>query len=422
MTDGSGNGTQLPLQDAPSRCPQCNEVVPRYLASRVNYVGCKSCGSWLKINKWGKLEKSSQKTKAWVRKDEGLLPGAVMTIDGVEYVLVSAVEKADRMAEQFTWREYMLFHPQKGYAYFSESDGHWMRLRSISAPEKPKGRTVGYKDLQFQLFQRSRSKVIAAAGEFPDNIYTQTIHYNEWISPPYFLSCETGPSYQEWFLGEYMEPADVKKLLKVPPQRWPDRAGVGPAQPSGKNFTHLALVRLSIVVIGFLFFAQIVLSMSAAEKQVARIDDYTTDSTVTVSPTFVLDGHTSNLYFEYTNNVSNNWGESDIMLINEQTGETRGLTLGAEYYSGYDDEGSWSDGSTSSNAYLSSVAPGRYHLNIKTSHGATGSGGDHFTLRVIYDEPVMSNFVIILVLVLLFPVISYFRLQQFEKNRWAYSD
>jgi hypothetical protein len=117
--------------------------------------------------------------------------------------------------------------------------------------------------------------------------------------------------------------------------------------------------------------------------------------------------------------VSNNWFEAEITLVNEQTGAEQDLNMGVEYYQGYEDGESWSEGSGRSEEVLSAVPGGNYHLvivPIKPTETA------HFEVWVNRDVPTWSNFWIALGLICLLPAYHYYRKNSFEKQRWLNSD
>lgn len=415
--DGTGK-IKLPVENS---CPVCQKPLKRFTQGQARYIGCASCSSWLTVDKKGVISKTNSKPLKWNPQHQALKIGAKAKFDGKDFILISAVEKADSHASQFTWREYTLFHPVNGYTWISEFDGHWMRLRQIPAPYRLLSGKFMYEGREFNLFQQSRSIVKAAVGEFPDNLHGKSVSYTEYISPPFLISYEGSKKYNACFLGEYNEPEAIAEAFGIDSSKLPERVGVGAVQPRKAKFQHQSLINLFGLCAGLLILIQTIFVMSAEEKEVANIYQTGSDSLAVVSKPFILTDHSSNLEFYYHSNVSNNWSEADIMLVNDQTGEMRGLTMGVEYYSGYDGE-SWSEGGTESDAIFSSVAPGVYHLNIKAIHGSSGSGGDEFTLRVVNDVPVWSNLVIVFFLLLIFPAINWWRERQFEKSRWENSD
>jgi hypothetical protein len=117
--------------------------------------------------------------------------------------------------------------------------------------------------------------------------------------------------------------------------------------------------------------------------------------------------------------VENSWLEAEITLVNEQTGAEQDLNLGVEYYYGYEDGESWSEGSRKSEEMLSAVPEGRYHLVIVPMKPTETA---NFEVWVKRDIPTWSNFWIALGLIFLIPTYQQYRKDSFEKQRWMNSD
>ena len=90
------------------------------------------------------------------------------------------------------------------------------------------------------------------------------------------------------------------------------------------------------------------------------------------SEKFQLDGG-RNVAFELSSNVSNNWVYAALDLVNDDTGNVVSIDQSIEYYSGYDSDGSWSEGSTTADAVIGPVEPGNYVLRVEAQHGGPGS-------------------------------------------------
>ncbi len=426
--DGPSEMPGAPAVQQPPKeaCPSCRAAITRLIPGQAKFFGCPSCGDWFSISARGNLQPTKLPAKRWHSVPRLLKPGRAAKVGDVEYKIIASANKADKEYPEFTWREYTLFHPLHGYLWFSEFNGHWLKLHRIAAPAlSSKTQTATHEDRTYRLFQRSRSTTLTAIGEFAENAREKRPKYEEYIAPPYLLSLEAGASYREWFLGEHVERDEVAKVFGLEKEDLPSQSGIGPAQPRKIKFTQSALIRLSVVAMALVIVLQIIFSSSAAERQVVQMNENFPDSlsgATVSSPSFLLEKDMSNLDFAYSSDVSNNWSEADIELVNEQTGESRGLSLGAEYYFGADSDGPWSEGSRSSDGIISSVEPGRYHVNVKNMRGTTGSGGQSFQLTGVYDVCVDSNFYVIMALILIFPVANYLLGRQFEKSRWMDSD
>jgi hypothetical protein len=418
-------GTDLPIQPVQQECPECKATIKRYTHNQSRYFGCVNCSSWLQIKPDGSLQRDRSVEKKTRLEKYPLQPGMPITFNEIKYIIISRAVKADKSAMEYQWREYGLFHPLHGYAWLSEYDGHWLLLKETDRiPEKVSSSEITFDQKTFRLYQKYRTATISAAGEFPSNVLKENVRYYEYISPPYLLSNESAKSLRNWFLGESIFPDDVAKAAGIDKIALPYPVGVGAAQVRKSNFSHQALVRVSLAALALLLIIQIISSTSAQEKQVALIDQNLPDTlmgTTVASRPFILTG-TAALEFDYHSDVNNNWAEAEIMLINDKTNETRGLSIGVEYYSGMDEDGLWTEGETRDTKILSSVAPGIYHLNVKQAKGYSGSGGNAFDLTVKHDVPVSSNFFVVALIIALFPLVSFVRKRQFEKSRWMNSD
>jgi hypothetical protein len=419
-------GADSPIQPLELKCPECKNPNKRYTHNQSRYYGCPACNSWFALKPDGSLQRDRSVEKKAILRNDPLLPGVPVTFNEIKYIIVSRAVKADKSAKEYTWREYGLFHPLHGYAWLSEYDGHWLLLKETKKQsEKISSTEMNFNGTPFFLYQKYKSATLSAIGEFPSNALKESISYYEFIAPPQMISCESAKSYNKYFLGESILREEVAAAAGVDKSALPPQSGVGAAQVRKSGFTHRSLVILSAIMIGFLIAVHLMAVSNAKEKTVVSMSQTFADSALGItvaSPPFVLTGRTSNLKFEYSSDIYNNWAEAEIMLINDKTNETRGLSIGSEYYAGVDDEGSWSEGSTLDDRILSSVEPGTYHINVKQTKGVSGTGGNHFSLEVKHDVPVDSNFFIMVIIVALFPLISWIRRRQFEKSRWMNSD
>ena len=92
-----------------------------------------------------------------------------------------------------------------------------------------------------------------------------------------------------------------------------------------------------------------------------------------------------------------------------------------EFYQGYESGESWSEGSRETDATLSAVPAGRYHLNFYPLTEA-GPAAPDIQVQVLADPPLLANFFLTLGLVLFYPCWLYWRRSNHETRRWAESD
>jgi hypothetical protein len=90
-----------------------------------------------------------------------------------------------------------------------------------------------------------------------------------------------------------------------------------------------------------------------------------------------------------------------------------------EYYSGYDDEGSWSEGSNTTDQVLGPVEAGTYVLRVEAIHGGTGD----VSLGVVVRQGVFRWIwfgLCLGVLAIPFGIVAL-HAHSFRKRRWANS-
>jgi hypothetical protein len=135
--------------------------------------------------------------------------------------------------------------------------------------------------------------------------------------------------------------------------------------------------------------------------------------------------------------LQNAWIDIDYSLVEQKSQESYDAYALAEYYSGTDSDGSWTEGDTSPTATLSSIPRGTYDLVIETSakrwinpNQSPGSFWDS-TLAPAEPAPVDvaitvsrggvfgGNLVLCLILITLWPVILVLLHLSFENRRKA---
>jgi hypothetical protein len=329
----------------------------------------------------------------------------------------------------YSWHEYVLFNPYKGFRYLTEYNGHWNDVSILKAlPEvlpyasPPRVRYLGE---TYKHFQTARAGTSFVLGEFPWQVRVgESVEVTDYVSPPRVLSSEQTGNEVTWSMGEYMSGKDVWRAFALhgdPPQA----IGVYENQPSPltaqtKNiwltfaFFLLALV---VMMIGF--------DMSARKEQVFT-GYYKYNSNQRGEASFVTDdfevkGHTSNVELTTSTDVNNHWIYLNYALINEATGQAFDFGREVSYYHGYDSDGSWSEGSVNDSVAVPSVPPGRYYLRVEPE-GDPGYGMTYYTVAIKRDVPQYSFYGIALGALLLPVVLLTWRTLSFEHLRWAESD
>ena len=98
-------------------------------------------------------------------------------------------------------------------------------------------------------------------------------------------------------------------------------------------------------------------------------------------------------------------------------------SLQLEHYSGRDEDGdSWSEGSTSGLVRFSDVPAGTYQLQVDGEIPRDAKGAVSATLKLERGHASWLNWVLVQIILLLMPLIAWWRTRAFEVQRWADSD
>jgi hypothetical protein len=108
-------------------------------------------------------------------------------------------------------------------------------------------------------------------------------------------------------------------------------------------------------------------------------------------------------------------------LVNEATGIVYDFDLEAEFYSGTEGGESWSEGKGWASKVISQVPEGKYYL-ILIPKKPDNISSMSLNVSVKRDVDVLSNFLIIVLIIAIFPIYFYVRRNSFEKNRWYNSN
>jgi hypothetical protein len=331
----------------------------------------------------------------------------------------------------YDWFEYLLFNPYAGYRYLTEYEGHWNDVILCQAlPEHMEGSgysekpTVRYQGRAFSHFQTADARTTYIAGEFPWQVRINDLaKTRDYISPPFILSSESTEAETTWSIGEYTSGKDVFKAFN-PKQNAPAPVGIFANQPSPWGGS----VGEAWKTGGFLLAAAFVvlfLAVILSSNKIVFRENYTFSSANRGEPSFVtetfrLEGRTSNVEIDINSNVDNSWAYLSMALINSDTGDAYDVGREVSYYHGYDEDGSWSEGSRNDEVTLPHVPPGNYYLRVEPEVGPSSSAA--YTITVRRDVPSFLWFLIATGALIIPPALISFRSYRFEFQRWQDSD
>jgi predicted RNA-binding Zn-ribbon protein involved in translation (DUF1610 family) len=428
------------LQGAAARaksleCPNCGGPVELRAAEVSLTAVCIQCLSVLDTKSESVNVLQQFRVKQRVKP---LIPlGLTGHLRGDDYVNIGFQERSIQVeGQRYAWREYVLFHPAKGFRYLSEYDGHWNFIKPLThlpEPATARGRrAMKIFGETYAHFQEAHARTDFVMGEFPWRVQVgETVTCNDYVHVPRMLSSETTADEVSWSLGEYTPGADIWRGFKLPGEPPPAR-GVYANQPSPvsakvgrvwRNWLWLTLLAVLSMII-----TSVTMSDKVVFQQAYQFDPNSKNEASFVTPVFELPGRPANVEIETRTNLSNNWMFLGFALINEETGQ--GWDFGRElsYYSGSDSDGAWTEGSANDSVTLGRIPAGRYYLRIEPdwepSPGSSTAGPYplvSYQITVKRDVPQLWFYGFVFVLLLIPPVWVSIRAFSFESQRWAES-
>jgi hypothetical protein len=327
--------------------------------------------------------------------------------------------------EVFTWDEYLLFNPYKGFRYITEYQGHWNFVRVLNALPEPSRsggkvamRLEGHNFLRFDAMKARTAYVL---GEFPWQVRVgDSALCEDYVAPPLMLSSESTDDEVAWSRAEYMTGAQIWPAFKLPGSP-PYAEGIFANQPSpykGKVasawrtwlWLNVALVAL------WLYFSVSSAGHDVFQQKYTFSPVRTADSSFVTSP-FQLTGRDSNVEVAIKTDLTNNWAYFNFALINENTGQAFDFAREVSYYR--DSDGN--EGSPNNSVMIPSVPSGKYYLRVEPEMDR-GAAPMSYQLIVRRDVPNNTFFWMAAVLLLIPPIAKTIRATGFESRRWRESD
>lgn len=372
-----------------------------------------------------------QKFKAVADEDPPLIPlGTRGKIRGTDYETIGFQRRTIHVdGVSYSWHEYVLFNPYKGFRYLTEYNGHWNDtsiLRSLpTVNDDVSPATVTYLGETYKLFQTTKAGTSFVLGEFPWQVRVgEAADVSDYVSPPRVISSERTGKEITWSMGEYIAGRDIWKAFNLSGNP-PDAVGVYENQPSplGAATTTIWLTFVGFLVILVVMF--IAFESFARNEQVMQ-GFYSFDTGVRRESSFVTDafqvkGHTSDLELTTASDVNNNWLYLNFALINQDTGQAYDFGREVSYYHGYDSDGAWTEGEHTDRVAVPSVPPGNYYLRIEPESDF-GNGTISYAVSAKRDVPQASFFGFALLALLVPAGLITWRSMTFEHLRWAESD
>lgn len=413
-------------------CSICKQDIVLYEPAKSEYIVCPSCFSYLHIFTRAETRlnrKLDQPDKILVLK-----LGSTGNIHGTEFKVIAYLEKKEAGTD-YHWREYILTSHVKGYVTLSEFDGHWNFIASKDfLPDYKEpisyGLSIGYKDVEYKLFNRYTPVVTAMLGEVDWDVVNEKVKATEYIAPPFMVVKEVGKtSHQtDYYIGEYLDAEVIANAFNIDKNDLPQQIGIGANQPSKAFDRWTASLKITGVAIILVLLFHILFHIVKPEKELINDDFLIVYDTKGgpdafksfITPSFTLDDESSNIEFEIASLVDNNWLETTIVLVNESDNKIWEVSKGIEYYHGTEDGESWSEGSTRESVMLSEIPQGKYHLNVYPSSGDVFR--NNLYIKAVSNVTMWGNTITTILLLCIFPAICWLLMRDYEKRRWNNSN
>ncbi|HUE24989.1 MAG TPA: DUF4178 domain-containing protein [Bryobacteraceae bacterium] len=330
----------------------------------------------------------------------------------------------------YSWREYLLFNPYKGFRYLTEYNGHWNDCSVVTALPELKANLAGvmtskYLGKTYKHFQTCLATTTFVLGEFPWQVAVNDdgVTVSDYVAPPYVLSSETVGNETTWTLGEYIHGADIWKAFGLAGSA-PTPVGVYENQPSqlraSAGQTWFAFAGLFTAIFVIFTLNQLFSGQEQVFQENYRFSPSSAEASF-VTPVFELKGRTSSVEVKTDADVSNQWIYLNYALVDDDTGKAYDFGREVSYYSGVDSDGAWQEGGQHDRVVLPSLPPGHYYLLIEPESDAN-LGLIGYTVTVTRDVPVLGIYLAALAALLLPALLISWRTYNFEQMRWAESD
>lgn len=406
-------------------CPHCASPLSIH-SPAIESVGCDSCGSIIGIDNENVrlLARAAQA----LRETPGLPLGSKGTLHGIAWEVIGFLRRKTTCAGvDYPWSEYLLFNAEQGFAWLVEYQGHWNYARTLSKPPAA-GRgapKLRYDGQEFKLFGSGTAETTYVVGEFYWRVAVgESCAVDDYIAPPLMLSREVTAREASWSQGEYLAPEDLRAAFGSA-LALPGRVGVYANQPNPLAERHRGVCRLFWKLAALATVVQLLFVFLFASHLVLRqklVLSPFADETALSTQEFTLPSRARALRVRHGTDVENNWLALTSTLVEKNSGESFRGAQEISHYKGVDDGESWSEGTKDDAIVFKNIPPGTYYLLVDYELGNDRRAAVSDTVEIVRNPAGWSNYVLLLVFLALFPLVSRWRRNAFEAKRWSESD
>jgi ribosomal protein S27E len=438
------------------QCPSCGGAITLH-DKAVQSVACPSCLCVLDAD--NESLRILQKVAAATRIEPSIPLGSTGRFVDKDWTVIGFQQRvitADSI--EYPWQEFLLHHPEEGFRWLVEAEGHWNWVSPVSKPPPysvglpavtwggdtfqrytldgktfrrySSGLTVAESDHSkgawetFRRFSSGSAVTRYVSGEFTWKVSVgETWECIDFIAPPKMLSRESSHNETSWSLGVYLPAEDVAAAFKLK-AALPAPIGIGVNQPNPRGESHRRVcgnfwkfLALAVVAQALWFF---VLGGRTLLDQ--RLVFSPQNEEPVVTQTFQLDHDARNLVLRHDTDVDNNWLGLNLTLVEKKSGRAWVAVSDVAYWHGSDDGENWSEGNRSRELVFSDLPAGSYYFVIDPEISTEKPVAVADRIRVIRDQAAWSNFFFLLIVLAVFPLFSRYRMTAFENERWKNAD
>jgi hypothetical protein len=401
-------------------CPNCGGTIELRAAGYTVTVVCQYCGSMLDV--------ADPNVRIIQRYNEaaaelGIPLGTRGTINGVEWETIGYLRKSE---EGFPWEEYLLFNPYRGYRWLVTDGRGWSFGTMLTClPTAARGVGLELDGHNYRHFADGAAQVDYVLGEFYWRVRAgDAVRTADYVRPGWMLSWEGTAEEDSWTLSELLKAGDVQREFGAglyapsssPPMPHQPSPYAGMLKPA-LRFAALAVAALIVLTILFGGSRQIVSESITLQPDAAG-------RSATIGPITLARSWQAVTIDAAAPGLDNAWVDLDYSLVDRQTQRSYDAYGLAERYSGYDSDGSWTEGSRRAATKLAMVPAGTYDLLIDAeAHNWTGTMREvQVNVTIGRGATFWSNLVLALILVLAPVALIFWRHVRFESARLGESD
>ena len=413
-------------------CTACGAGLDVLGGGRVATHICPYCGTALDAQADYKVIASYS---GIVRPSSPLRPGMSGQIDGVTFTVIGTLGWEERYGGRtWTWVDHQVFSPTHGYAWLTVEDGHLIfsrRYRKPCLPDFITSATVERAETRpditsegetFRYYETSTAEITYAEGEFN---WTPKVGDRATVvsclGPDTMLSFEESATEREVEVSTWLPPAAYAAFGAEAPRHVSRNHPLMPYpqrhMPKFYMTVPLVLAVLSLFL-GILFGA-------AKGTQVARVADLPV-SGLPLELHFTITDTARLAEIEVWTDVTNAWAWFEVGLTDPD--DTPVFEAGREvgFYSGRDNEGTWTEGTRRTRIRFHPETPGDHVLDLALAESERDTPGGALASRVTVTvtEGLSTGWWLFLLtaVFLAIPLLVFLRAGLANTRRWSGSD